>query len=101
MNRRVGLSKEGVEQMSPEQKKEFGKVLRERTLKSYEDLGKMHGLEGEKMDTEITNWANSPYFAEHAQRYAVGYVKGRETRGRGRRRKHSKKQRKTRRHSRK
>ena len=88
--------------VSAERLQGLREATKQRTLDMVRRRGEEHGLAGEPMDAAtIERTGESDFSTQFAHEYSSGYVKGRETRGKGRRRKNYKKTRKTRRHARK
>ncbi len=81
-----GLTRKQVRSISPEDREDLKQSLLEKTFQNIEKTGEKHGLEGIPMDKDvIERTGEGPNLTKAAQHYSVGYVRGRETRGHGRR----------------
>ena len=81
----IGISSQMLENSTPEQKEALKQTLRDRLLKQIEGDGERDGLDGKPMNAaKIESTGESDFFTKQALSYAKGYVRGRETRGRGR-----------------
>ncbi len=96
---RIGVSMRAFENLPEEEKENLRENLRQKNLKRIEEKGEADGLAGVPMNKDILErTGESPYSTKTAQSYSTGYVRGRETRGKGRNKKKGKKSgRKTRR----